>query len=257
MAKKLEELVKKKHFLAVGVVFLLGVFLRFYKLAGFVTFLGDQGRDTIIIKRILSFEHFPAIGPPTSIGQVYLGPFYYYFISPWLALFNFDPLGLAFGVAVFSSLYILINYLVVKELLNEKIALISTILVAFSSTLIEFSRFSWNPNLLPLFSLLTVYFLIKSLKTHDWRFYALTGAFLSFSIQLHYLALFLIPPVISFFALLALEQRKKLKQIFLGGLMLIASFFLFSVPLVIFALRQDFLNSRSFLNLFKTTSGVL
>ena len=113
------------------IVLIIGVFLRFYRLNGFVTFLGDQGRDAIILKRILTGEHFPAIGPPTSVGQVYLGPFYYYFIAPWLLLFNFNPIGLAVGVAIFSSLYLLINYLIVKELFDKKIALISTVSPGF------------------------------------------------------------------------------------------------------------------------------
>lgn len=246
----------KKHLVIIGTVFLLGLLLRFYKLYGFVTFLGDQGRDAIVIKRILTFEHLPAIGAPTSIGQIYLGPFYYYFIAPWLALFNFDPLGLAVGVAVFSSLYVLINYFIVRELLNEKVALISSALIAFSSTLIEFSRFSWNPNLLPLFSLISVYFLIKSLKNHDWRFYVLAGAFFSFSLQLHYLALFLFPPVVVLFIIQFYEQRKKLKQILLGGTALIASFLFFSLPLIFFDLRHNFLNIKNFFNLFKTASPV-
>src|SRR3989344_5172510 len=173
----------------------MGVFLRFYKFNGFVTFLGDQGRDAIVLKRILTFEHFPAIGAPTSIGQVYSGPFYYYFIAPWLLLFNFNPIGLAVCVAFFSSIYLLINYLIVKELFDKKVVLISTILLSFSSVLIDFSHFSWNPNLLPLFTLLTVYFVIKSLKTNKWYYFVLFGTFLSFAIQLHYLALFLIPPI--------------------------------------------------------------
>ncbi len=79
-----------KHWLLV-IVIITGVILRFYKLEGFVTFLGDQGRDAIILKRIVTLEHFPAIGAPTSIGQVYLGPFYYYFISPWLFFFTLSP----------------------------------------------------------------------------------------------------------------------------------------------------------------------
>ena len=70
-------------------MFFCGIFLRFYRFSDFATFLGDQGRDAIIIKRMLTFEHLPAIGAPTSVGQVYLGPFYYYFIAPWLLLFKF------------------------------------------------------------------------------------------------------------------------------------------------------------------------
>ncbi len=226
-------------------------------MSGFVTFLGDQGRDAIIIKRIISLEHFPAIGAPTSIGQVYLGPFYYYFISPWLLFFNYQPIGLAFGVAFFSSLYLLINYLIVKELFDKKIALISTILLCFSSVLIDFSRFSWNPNLLPLFTLLTVYFIIKSLQTNKWYYFALLGAFLSFSIQLHYLALFLIPPIAILFINKIIEKFKQsnneaMKQL-KNYLFMFLFFIIFSSPLIIFDLRHNFLNSKLFIALFKSS----
>jgi len=240
---------------------LVGVFLRFYKLYGFTTFLGDQGRDAIVVKRILTLEHFPAIGAPTSIGQVYLGPFYYYFIAPWLLFFNNQPIGLAFGVAFFSSLYLLINYLIVKELFNNKAALISTVFLSFSSVLIDFSRFSWNPNLLPLFTLLTVYFVIKSLKTNKWYFFVLLGSFISFSIQLHYLALFLIPPIVT---LLINDLIKKIKQSnnitmkqFINYLFMLFSFIFFSSPLIIFDLRHNFLNSKLFLALFKSSGTSL
>ncbi|EKE15483.1 MAG: hypothetical protein ACD_12C00001G0001, partial [uncultured bacterium] len=232
----------------------MGVFLRFYKLTSFTTFLGDQGRDAIVVKRILTLEHLPAIGAPTSIGQVYLGPFYYYFITPWLWFFHLNPIGLVFGVALFSSIYLLINYIIVKELFDKKIALISTIFLSFSSILIDFSRFSWNPNLLPLFTLLTVYFVIKSLKTSKWYFFALSGAFLSFSIQLHYLSLFLIPPIgILFLALLYKKSIKQLVSRFVYLFICLFSFILFSSPLIIFDLRHDFLNSKLFLALFQSS----
>src|SRR3989339_1708913 len=230
-----------------------GTFLRFYKLYGFTTFLGDQGRDAIVVKMILTLEHFPAIGAPTSIGQVYLGPFYYYFIAPWLLFFNNQPIGLAVGVAIFSSLYLLINYLIVKELFDKKIALISTILLSFSSVLIDFSRFSWNPNLLPLFTLLTVYFVIKSLKTNKWYYFVLFGTFLSFSIQLHYLALFLIPPIFVIYLIDLLKERKQLIHKFVYLFICLFSFILFSSPLIIFDLRHNFLNSKLFLALFKSS----
>jgi len=121
-------------------------------------FLSDQGRDAIIIKRIVTLEHFPAIGAPTSIGQVFLGPFYYYLISPFLALFNFNPVGLAFGVAFLSIIGLIASYIAVKHELSKKTALLFLIFAGFSYIQIENSRFSWNPNLLPIFSFFTLYF---------------------------------------------------------------------------------------------------
>ena len=77
----------KIYIVVLGLIILAAAFLRLYRLDEFVTFLGDQGRDAIIIKRILTLEHFPAIGAPSSVGQVYLGPFYYYLMAPFLLLF--------------------------------------------------------------------------------------------------------------------------------------------------------------------------
>ncbi|MEK9169484.1 MAG: glycosyltransferase family 39 protein, partial [Patescibacteria group bacterium] len=264
--RRILNILAKNYLVLIGVL-LVGVFLRFYRLEGFVTFLGDQGRDAIVVKRILTLEHFPAIGAPTSIGQVYLGPFYYYFIAPWLLFFKYQPIGLAFSVAFFSCLYLLVNYFIVKELFDKRVALISTIFFSFSSILIDFSRFSWNPNLLPLFTLLTVYFVIKSLKTNKWYFFALSGAFLSFSIQLHYLSLFLIPPIGILFFNEWIVSFKKLRtdvinhvstthsliSQFPNLLISIFSFIIFSSPLIIFDLRHDFLNSKLFLALFQSS----
>ncbi len=235
-----------KNWLLVLII-LLGFFLRVYRFPEYVQFLADQGRDAIILKRIVTLEHLPAIGPPTSLGQIYLGPFYYYFIAPWLLIFNFNPLGPAIGVLFFSTIFLIINYLIIKELIDKKTALFSTILISFSYILIEFSRFSWNPNLLPLFTLLTVYFFIKSLKTHQWYFYLLTGSFLSFVIQLHYLALFLIPSI----TLIYLFNFKinNLKKYLLATF----GFIFFSLPLLIFDLRHQFLNSKNFIKFFTET----
>lgn len=234
----------------------IGFFLRFYKFSGFVTFLGDQGRDAIILKRILTFEHLPAIGPPTSVGQVYLGPFYYYFIAPWLLIFKFNPIGPAIGVAVFSFLYLLINYFIVKELINKKTALLSTIFLSFSSVLIELSRFSWNPNLLPLFTLSTIYLLIQSTKTSRWYFFALTGAFLSFTAQLHYLTLFFLPAIAIVYGFYLIKNVRD-KKFILNFLFFTFNFLLFSSPLIIFDLRHRFLNTKNFINLFQESGSSL
>ncbi len=228
-------------------IIIVGFLLRVYRFPEYVQFLADQGRDAIILKRIVTLEHFPAIGPPTSLGQIYLGPFYYYFIAPWLLIFNFNPLGPAIGVLFFSTIFLIINYLIIKELIDKKTALFSTILISFSYILIEFSRFSWNPNLLPFFTLLTVYFFIKSLKTHQWHFYLLTGSFLSFVIQLHYLALFLIPSITSIY--LFKFKINNLKKYLLA----IFGFIFFSLPLLIFDLRHQFLNSKNFIKFFTET----
>lgn len=221
----------------------IAAFLRLYRLNEFVTFLGDQGRDAIIIKRIITLEHLPAIGPPTSIGQVFLGPFFYYFMSPFLLLFNFNPVGLAFGTAVLSVIGIALSYFIVKKEINQKTALLFLFFLTFLYSNIEASRFSWNPNLLPPFAFITLYFFYKFLAGARAHFAALFGVFLSLSIQLHYLAGLMIP---LFIGMVLYRNRKKeipdlgKKIIFAAGTCIF-----FSFPLVIFDLRHNFLNLKN------------
>lgn len=237
-------------------VFASAIFLRFYRLPEFVMFLSDQGRDAIVIKRIVTLSHLPAIGAASSVGQVYLGPFYYYFIAPFLLLFNFNPLGLAFGVALFSIIGIFLSYMIVKKELDVKTAFLFLIFIAFSSVNIEVSRFSWNPNLLPFFSFLTLYFFYKVIHSNSLRFNKLIysilfGSFFSFSLQLHYLAALLILPIL-FFAIPYLFKSKKNQLIssFLNFLISIFSFLFFISPLFIFDFRHNFLNLKNFIKLF-------
>src|SRR3990167_6984065 len=225
-------------------IIFLGVFLRFYRFREFVMFLCDQGRDAIIIKRIVTLQHFPAIGPPSSIGQVYLGPFYYYLVAPFLLLFNFNPVGLAFGVALLSLIGSIVAYFLIKKELNTSTALIFLLLLFFSAINVQFSRFSWNPNLLPIFSFFTLYFFYKLLLKKNKLFSIAFGAFLSFSIQLHHLALLFIP-VIFFFGIYYLRKVKLSNY-----LIAILSFLFFSLPLIIFDLRHNFLNTTNLIKFF-------
>lgn len=228
----------------------VAAFLRLYRFEGFVTYLGDQGRDAIIIKQIVTLEHLPAIGAPSSIGGVYLGPFYYYLVAPFLPLFAYNPVGLAYGVAFISIIATVLATLAIrKETQNDSLSISFFILAATSFVLIELSRFSWNPNLLPFFSFFTLYFFYKwTQKTDIWNA-LLFGAFFSFSIQLHYLSTF-IGLTMGIYGLVAIIQSKQKKRFFLTLIPGILSFIFFSSPLIIFDLRHDFLNSTNFFKLF-------
>lgn len=227
----------------------IGAFLRLYDLSGFITFLGDQGRDALIVKRIVTFEHFPSIGAPSSVGMVYLGPFYYYLIAPFILLTNFNPVGLAYGVAFMSIAGIIISYLIVRKLVDERTAISFLIFSVFSYALVYLSRFSWNPNLLPIFTFMTLFFFYQWLQSKKQLMSMLFGAFLSFTIQLHYLALFLFLPLLIVYGV-QIFQEKKRKELFTGLVPAILSFVFFSSPLILFDLRHNFLNARNFIALF-------
>src|ERR1700690_3254568 len=81
-------------------ILIIGAVCRLYNIAGYMTFLGDEGRDVIIVRRLLVEGHPPLIGPGTSIGNMYLGPLYYYMMAPALFLAAFSPVGPAVQIAL-------------------------------------------------------------------------------------------------------------------------------------------------------------
>ena len=165
-------------------------------------FLGDQGRDALIIKKIVLLQALPAIGPPSSIGEVFLGPFYYYLVAPFLFLFRLNPVGLAIGVALLSCVGMYCAYRIAQKTLTDKGPLYFYLLITFSFELVRISRFSWNPNLLPFFAFITLYFFMRSVElTNKNRIFhmVLFGLFFGFSFQLHHLAGLLALPVGAFF----------------------------------------------------------
>lgn len=207
------------------------------------------------MKRIITFEHFPAIGAPSSVGQIFLGPFYYYLMAPFLALFQFNPVGLAVGVALISSLGLIASYWIIARVIDKKTALIFLFFLVFSFVNVELSRFSWNPNLLPLFSFLALIFFYKLITTKS-AFYAFgSGILLACSIQLHHLAFFLSLPVVVIVSKIVITEKqkgrifKKLGQSAFG-------FLIASLPLIIFDLKHGFLNTRNFIRLFTNPSFV-
>lgn len=178
----------------VGIV-LLAVFLRLYKISDYMTFLGDEGRDVLIVKHLLEGD-LVGLGPTASVGGFFTGPIYYYFMAPFLWLFRLNPVGPAVMVALFGIATVFLVYLAGKIFFNEKAGLIAAALYTVSPLIIAYSRSSWNPNPLPFFSLLAILTIYKGVKDKKWRYFIFTGIMLGITLQLHYIASFLATSII-------------------------------------------------------------
>jgi len=240
----------KKEILFLGLLTSLGLFLRFYRLEDLMVYLGDEGRDMLILMDIVQLKNFPFIGPPTSMGRLFLGPIYYYFITPFAWLFKMEPIGPAVFVALLGSLTIPLIYLVTKNFFDSITGCFAAILYTFSPLIITFSRSSWNPNPMPFFCLLLVLGLFYWQKTKKERFFYLSLFCFAVSLQLHYMVILLTPFLI--FVFYKLRRNFKNKKVFLYGFLI---FFLLLSPLLVFDLKHDFVNTKGVLALFKGRSN--
>ena len=230
------------------ILIILGVasFLRLYRIQDYLTFLGDEGRDVLVAYNILH-GHLTLLGPTSSVGGFFLGPIYYYFMAPFLLLFNYNPVGPAVMVALFGIATVWLIYKFCKDLFNSKIGIIAAALYAVSPLVISYSRSSWNPNPLPFFSLLILYIVYKAIEKNSLRFFLLTGILLGIAIQLHYLALFLGVVVFAYIVLTSIINNKKewLKILMLSlkrNIVVFLGFLIGWSPLLAFEFRHDFLD---------------
>lgn len=236
-----------------SLILVLGGFLRFYHLPQTLLFLGDQGRDAIIAKQILKDRDIALIGPVTSVGNMYLGPFYYYFMVPFLALTYPDPVGPALGVALVNTLSIIGLFLITRRLFNSATALLAAGIYALMPLAIQFSRFSWNPNLGAPVGILVFWLLVRWLQTTRWKYAIGLGLALGIIIQLHYVALITWGLVAINWIILMIQEKQMRKRIFFQGLTIAGLAVALLSPLVAFDFRHNHIISAEFLKFFTSS----
>lgn len=248
---------EKKYFIAFLAVLALAAFFRLYRIDQYMIFLGDEGRDAQIVKEMISIHHFPLIGPPTSVGNIYLGPLYYYMMLPVMILFNFSPIAASVMVGVIGVLTVALIYYLGKNFFNRKAGLIASFLYAISPVTIAYSNFSWNPNPLPFFALLSILGLYKVNKTGNFLWMILVGVSLAISLQMHYLSLILIPVAGILYAheiWYRKSQKRGYKNLTKGTFFAILIFLIIMSPIFLFDLRHDFLNYKAIISLFSSNT---
>lgn len=242
--------------LVLGFVLAVAAFVRLYHIDSFMTFLGDEGRDATVMRDIALGRHFPAIGPGTSIGNMYLGPLYYYLTAPSLALFNFSPVGPAVFVAILGLFTVALLWWVGRQWFGRKPALAVALLYALSPTVIVYSRSSWNPNIMPFFALLCIYGIWKVWRLGYWRWLVISAASFAFVLNSHYLGLLLLPVLGLFWLLAVRKYRTHILPIRRATIIAAAVFFLLMSPLLVYDLRhnwQNFSSIRTFFSERQTT----
>ena len=239
----------KKRFLFVLLLVILGLsaYLRLYHISDYMTFLGDEGRDVLVAKNILEGD-LTLLGPRSSAGDFFMGPAYYYMITPFLWLFRYDPVGPAVMVAVLSVATTWLIYFVGKKWFNQLAGLFAAALYAVSPVVITYSHSSWNPNVLPFFALLLLYFLFTAVQSpQSMKRFLFVGFLLGIAIQLHYLALLLCLTVAVY--LIAADwyrhRRIVLMPLVKRYLSVFVGFLLGFSPFLLFEIRHGFPNIRT------------
>lgn len=244
----------KLEFVVLISIVILASWLRLWKIADHMTFLGDEGRDALVLFNIFQNGKFTLLGPAASVGGFFLGPAYYYLIIPGFLISGMSPVGMAAEVAILGVFSVLIIYLLIRNRLGVMPALFAALTYAVSPTIVTFSRSSWNPNIMPFLSLCIFSFLLLAKEKNNKIFYLFTGAFFGLAIQSHYLGLILTLPII---ILTTIFSFSKVKNILMSYLLLVFGFFTTFLPFILFELRHGFTNTRTIFEFVTRPSGVV
>ncbi|KKQ91716.1 MAG: hypothetical protein UT17_C0004G0064 [Candidatus Woesebacteria bacterium GW2011_GWB1_39_10] len=129
----------KSTLMVLGIL-ILGTFLRFYRLIPNLVLNGEMGTDYMNVWNIIHGTRTFLIGPRTSHEWFFIPPISYWIYTVLLFFARFNPSVINIFWAVVESVSILVCYYYVKKLFNEKIALISSFLLAVSPAWIVLTR---------------------------------------------------------------------------------------------------------------------
>lgn len=192
-----------------------GIFLRVYHFSDWLFFKLDQARDAFLISQASEkgIGYLPLLGPRAGGTSLLLGPAYYYFqyLASKIAG-SISPPAFAYPDLVFGILAIPMLYFFLKRYFSRDWSLALSGLYAVCFFAVEYSRFAWNPNPLPFFSLLYFFSFLKIFDKENKNSY-FWAAFAAFSLaiasQLHFLAFLALPAITIIFLVLRRKEVGK------------------------------------------------
>ncbi len=98
-------------------------------------------------------------------------PIYIYSIIPLIKLFGLNEFVIRLTSALFGVLTVIFTYLLTRELFNKRVALWAALFLSISPWHLQFSRIALEPISLPCFFTISVYFLVKGLKSSRYLFW--------------------------------------------------------------------------------------
>jgi hypothetical protein len=199
---------KYKLIILILAIISLGIFLRTYHFSDWLHFEIDQSFDTIIVSQAVekSIGELPLLGPTAGGGRsLRLGPAFYYMEYVCAMVFGDNPTGHAMLVLIVSILALPLFFLFSRIYFSRKISLMLLFLFCVSLYNVLYSRFSWSPNVLPFFTLLLFYSMLRSVSDGEKRksvWFLSSVAVATILTQIHFNSFFVIPPIVFLFFLI-------------------------------------------------------
>ncbi len=242
--KKYKKFISTHRFgICVFLIVLFSIFLRFYNYENRWGLAYDQAHDAVIARYAVENHKIPLVGPFSSAGPFQTGGEWYWFI---MAATIFYPNAIITPWVVLTFLHILFVLLIIfvgKKLVNKKFGLIVGFLATVSTAQIAQATNLTNQSPLAIIALSAIWMMIGYVKTKKLKYLFLLALFVSLAPTIHLqgAALIILVPITIIFT------RPPLVK---GIIVLLLGIFIPLIPLILFDIQNNFVNSNSMLRYY-------
>lgn len=226
----------KKHWIEIffGVIVVVSIFLRFYKLSERMWWDGDMAEDVTIAYHISNFKETIQNGRSNVGGkQLIANSYFYFYLLATVYFLGNSALSVGMFFALNSVLLVVFVYFLAKYFVDVKYALILAAMIAFNSYFIFLSSVSCY-NLINLMVVVLIWIFLKSWQERNIKYFWVYLVVLMMTLHGNY-SILTIFPVFIFWSILGYfrltnGRGKKIKlitimlPIFLLGIWLIVTF---------------------------------
>lgn len=241
---------KRLSFFLLILVLLIGLFFRTYKVIDRFEFAADGDLYSWIVKDIVVNHHFRLIGQLTTAPGIFIGPGWYYLITPFMMLTKMDPVGAVIPTVILGVLTVFSYYFVFTKLFNKKVGLIISFLYAILLNAVQLDR-KVVPSTPTVLWHVWYFYTVISIARGNYKVLPLLGVLIALIWHIHIALLpTLIAVPVAFFVAKKAPNRKQIINS-------LAAFFITSLPLILFEIRHHFQQTYAiFHNFFVKNPGV-
>jgi 4-amino-4-deoxy-L-arabinose transferase-like glycosyltransferase len=234
-------------YIPLSAIIIVAFFLRTYRLGDLMGFYYDQGRDALVIWRLIHDGKLFLVGPVTGLAGIFLGPLYYYLIAPFYILGGGNPVVPAVFLAFLATMAIVVVYILVYKMHSKFAGVIAVVISSFSFYLVQAGRWLSNPTPILLTSVLLFWTMWKisisrSVKRKINYLWISIAFLVGISLQFESASAVFYLPIVGVFVFWQRKKLPKLKYVITAGLIFLATL----LPQIAFNFRHDNLLINSF-----------
>ncbi|MDA1316613.1 MAG: hypothetical protein O3B87_01155 [bacterium] len=236
----------RKYYLSIILIAFFAL-TRFYNLEHRIIFGWDQEQFSTQLRNIILYQDFTLLGPRVNndLG-FFLAPYFTYILVPFYFFSKLHPNALVLFVILIDMTFILSSYFLLKKIFTPTHAHWFLFLWIINPQAQNYDVIPWWPLMIPLGTMIVLGLLYYIYHRPHFLLWIMLGVVEGFFINMHFQFVFVV--FLTFVFILLKYSPKSIPWVNIA--MYFGAFSIMFVPLLIFDIRNEFLNTQLFIKFF-------